>query len=363
MHQSERVCTPSLRHPLTAPLWLRCLRLAAGVWAWGWVWLVWALGGVATTVQAQDGAAVRIRFAHVVAEDTPKGQTALRFKALLESRSAGQIQVEVYPGAQLYGDRDEIEAVQLGAVEMLAPSLSKFGPMGFAEFELFDLPFLFASESDVHRITQGPLGQVLLQRLQRQQLVGLGFLDNGFKHMSANRPLLEVADYAGLRMRVQSSRTIARQMSALGVQAVDLPFSDTRRALSQGVVDGSENPVSNFWTQRMHEVQTDLTLTRHGFIGYAVVINAHFWQHLSGAQRQQIQQALDDAIAWGNSTAAGQNEKALGALRAVGSTRIHQPSPAQRAALRAAVQPVYDDLERRIGRSWLAAVRDALPGQ
>ena len=359
MHRSELACAPSIRQPLTAPLLQRCLRLAA----WGWVWLVWAVSGMATTVQAQDGAEVRIRFAHVVAEDTPKGQTALRFKALLESRSAGQIRVEVYPSAQLYGDRDEIKAVQLGAVEMLAPSLSKFGAMGFAEFELFDLPFLFSSESDVHRITQGPLGQVLLQRLQRQQLVGLGFLDNGFKHMSANRPLLEVSDYAGLRMRVQSSRTIARQMSALGMQAVDLPFSETRRALREGVVDGTENPVSNFWTQRMHEVQTDLTLTRHGFIGYAVVVNAHFWRHLSGSQRQQIQQALDEAIAWGNSTAAGQNEKSLAALRAVGSTRIHQPNPAQRAALRAAVQPVYDDLERRIGRSWLAAVRDALSSE
>lgn len=303
---------------------------------------------------------IRIRFSHVVAENTPKGQTALRFKALLEARSQGRMRVDIYPDAQLYSDRDEMEAMQLGAVEMLAPSLSKFGRMGFPEFELFDLPFLFANEADVHRITQGPLGRALLERLHRQQLVGLGFLDNGFKHMSANRPLREPADYKGLRMRVQSSRTIAQQMRALGVRPVDLPFSETRRALSMGVVDGTENPISNFWTQRMNKVQTDLTLTGHGFIGYAIVVNAPFWQNLSNQQRQHIASAMDEALAWGNSVAAGQNEQALHALRAAGTTRIHELTPGQRLRLRTAVQPAWDDLARRIGQGWLDSIRDAL---
>lgn len=315
----------------------------------------------AAMAQAQKtGEPVRIRFSHVVAENTPKGQTALRFKALLEERTQGRMRVDIYPNAQLYSDRDEMEAMQLGAVEILAPSLSKFGRLGFPEFELFDLPFLFSTQADVRRITEGGLGQALLQRLQRQHMVGLGFLDNGFKHMSANRPLLEPADYLGLRMRVQSSRTIARQMRALGARPVDLPFSETRRALGTGVVDGTENPVSNFWTQHMHEVQSDLTLTGHGFIGYAIVIHAPFWRNLSELQRQHMTSAMKEALAWGNSVAAGQNEQALHALRASGSTRIHELTPGQHLRLRTAVQPAWDDLARRIGQNWLDSVRQAL---
>ena len=313
----------------------------------------------AAMAQAQKtGEPVRIRFSHVVAENTPKGQTALRFKALLEERTQGRMRVDIYPNAQLYSDRDEMEAMQLGAVEILAPSLSKFGRLGFPEFELFDLPFLFSTQADVRRITEGGLGQALLQRLQRQHMVGLGFLDNGFKHMSANRPLLEPADYKGLRMRVQSSRTIARQMRALGARPVDLPFSETRRALGTGVVDGTENPISNFWTQHMHEVQTDLTLTGHGFLGYAIVVSAPFWKNLSHQQRQHIQSAMNDALDWGNSVATGQNEEALRALQVTGKTRIHRLTPEQRARLRSTAQPVWDDLSHRIGSSWLQMARD-----
>lgn len=307
-----------------------------------------------------QAAEVQIRFSHVVAEDTPKGLAANRFKALVEQRSNRRIQVKVYPGAKLYGDLDEMEAMRLGAVEMLAPSLSKFGRIGFPEFELFDLPFLFGSAQDVRRITQGPIGRRLLERLQRQQIIGLGYFDNGFKEMSANRPLLEPADFAGLRMRVQSSHVIAAQMRALGARPVVLPFSKTRQALATGVVDGTENPVSNFWTQRMNEVQTDLSLTHHGYLGYAVVVNQHFWQTLAPRDRALLTQAMEEALRYGNLIADTQNDKALAALQQAGTTRIHTLSPTQRARLREAVQPVYDELARRIGPVWIEEVQKAV---
>ncbi|MDP3336705.1 MAG: TRAP transporter substrate-binding protein DctP, partial [Rhodoferax sp.] len=161
---------------------------------------------------------ITLRFSHVVAEETPKGLAANRFKVLVEQRSGGRISVQVYPNAQLYGDHDEMQALQLGAVDLVAPSLSKFGRIGLPEFELFDLPFLFDDLNAVRHITLGPLGRKLLQGLPRQGLVGLGFFDNGFKQMSANRPLLEPRDFAGLRMRVQASRVIAAQMRALGAK-------------------------------------------------------------------------------------------------------------------------------------------------
>jgi C4-dicarboxylate-binding protein DctP len=301
-----------------------------------------------------------IRLSHVVAEQTPKGLALSHFQELVAQRSYGRIQVQVYPAAQLYGDNDELQALQLGAVEMLAPSLSKFGRIGFPEFELFDLPFLFEELTSVRRITQGPLGQHLLDRLTRQRLVGLGYFDNGFKQMSANHPLLAPADFRGLRMRVQTSRVIAQQMRALGAHPVALAFGETRRALATGVVDGTENPLSNFWTQSMHEVQTDLSLTQHGYLGYAVVVNQRFWSGLNSPDRTLLEQALHDALTYSNTIADAQNDKALRALRQAGTTRVHTPSAAQRESLRLAVVSVHQELAQRIGPQWLEAVHTAI---
>ena len=303
---------------------------------------------------------INLRFSHVVAEDTPKGRAASRFKTLVEERSGGRITVQVFPNAQLYGDHDEMQALQLGAVDLVAPSLSKFGRIGLPEFELFDLPFLFDNLSDVRRITQGALGQRLFNNLTRQGLVGLGFFDNGFKQMSANRPLLSPSDFVGLRMRVQASRVLADQMRALGAHPVTLAFSETRRALATGVVDGTENPVSNFWTQDMHQVQSDLSLTNHGYLGYAVVTNQRLWEHLQAVDRQLINQALQEALDYARQMADVQNDEALAALRQSNTTRIHSLSSSQRERLQLAVQPVHQALARRIGPDWFQALQDAL---
>ncbi|MDD5027997.1 MAG: DctP family TRAP transporter solute-binding subunit [Rhodoferax sp.] len=311
-------------------------------------------------VRASARAAITLRFSHVVAEETPKGLAANRFKVLLEQRSEGRIAVQVFPNSQLYGDRDEMQALQLGAVDLVAPSLSKFGRIGLPEFELFDLPFTFDSLTQVRRITQGPLGQRLFEGLTRQGLIGLGYFDNGFKQMSANRPLLAPANFAGLRMRVQPSGVISAQMRALGAQPVTLGFSETRQALASGVVDGTENPVSNFWTQGMHLVQRHLSLTDHGYLGYAVVTNQRLWQHLSPNDRKLVQQALQDALTFANDIADRQNDQALQALRASHATQIHLLTPAQRDQLRQAVRPVQRHLAKRIGAHWLDQLQQAL---
>ncbi len=326
-------------------------------------WLRGLACTAAATLPAVGRAATEttIRLSHVVAPDTPKGMTLERFRTLVEERSGQRIRVQIYPQGQLYGDQDEMQALQLGAIDMVAPSLSKFGPIGFPEFELFDLPFLFDRVADVRRLTQGPVGQRLLDRLGRQRLLGLGFFDNGFKQMSANRPLLEPADFVGLRMRVQASRVIAQQMRALGARPVTLPFSETRRALESGVVDGTENPVSNFWTQNMQVVQQDLSLTQHGYLGYAVVTHQRFWLDLSSRDRTLVHEALREALEFGNSIADAHNDKALTALRVAGAVRIHTPTAAQRQRFKAAVKPVQADLARRIDPAWLSAVREALP--
>lgn len=310
-----------------------------------------------TCVASAAAAPVLVRFSHVVAPDTPKGLMVSHFQALVEQRSGGRIRVEVYPDSQLYGDHDEIEALQLGAVEMLAPSLSKFGAMGVNVFEVFDLPFLFQDLAQVRCVTRGEIGQQLLQDLSRHRMVGLGFLDNGFKQMSAGKPLREVRDFKGLRLRIQASRVVAAQMRALGAYPVVLPFGETQRALASGVVDGTENPLSNFLTQGLAPVQAAVTLTDHGYLGYAIVANPRFWAHLAPEDRALLQRALAEALEHGNQLSAALDRQALETLKHAPQVRVHTLTPAQRDALRQAMLPLYADFQRRSGAALLQRIQ------
>lgn len=315
-------------------------------------------GGVALAARPP----VLLRFSHVVAPDTPKGQMAQRFQALVHERADGRIRVEVHPDSSLWGDDDEMEALRLGAVEMLAPSLSKFGMAGVPEFEVFDLPYLFADLAQVRRVTQGDVGRGLLQRLGRQQMLGLGFLDNGFKQMSAQRPLRAPADYRGLRVRVQASRVLGEQMRALGAQPVVLPFGETQRALATGVVDAAENPLSNFLTQGLAALQPHLTLTQHGYLGYAVVTHPRFWASLSPADRGLLEAALAEALAHGNRLAAALDTQALATLRRTPGLQVHSLGTEERATLRRHLQPVFDGFQRSAGPALLRDVQRAVEG-
>ena len=233
-----------------------------------------AAGGFGSGARAQ--APIVIKFSHVVAPDTPKGKGAIRFKELAEQRTNGKVKVEVYPNSQLYKDKEEMEALQLGSVQMLAPSLSKFGPLGAKEFEVFDLPYILPDKAALRRVTQGDLGKRLFKKLESKGIVGLAYWDNGFKIMSANKPLREPADFRGLKMRIQSSKVLEAQFRALGAIPQVLAFSEVYQALQTGVVDGSENTPSNMYTQKHHEVQKYATLSDHGYISYAVIANKKF---------------------------------------------------------------------------------------
>ena len=236
-----------------------------------------------------------IKFSHVVAQDTPKGKGAEYFKKLAEERTKGRVKVEVYPNSQLYKDKEEVEALQLGAVQMLAPSLAKFGPLGVRDFEVFDLPYLFDSYEELHKVTQGPIGAGLLKKLESKGILGLAYWDNGFKDMSANKPLRNPEDFKGLKMRIQSSKVLDGQMRAMGANPQVMAFSEVYQALQTGVVDGTENPPSNLYTQKMHEVQKYLTMSDHGYLGYAVIVNKKFWDGLPADIRTTLEGAMKDA--------------------------------------------------------------------
>lgn len=292
-----------------------------------------------------------IKFSHVVAPNTPKGLAAEKFKELAEKYTDGKVKVEVYPNSQLYKDKEELEALQLGAVQMLAPSNSKFGPIGIKEFEVFDLPYILPDLPTLRKVTDGPLGARLLKLLDSKGMTGLAYWDNGFKEMSANKKLLAPADYRGLKFRIQSSKVLEAQFRALGAIPQVMAFSEVYQALQTGVVDGQENTTSNMYTQKMHEVQKYTMMTNHGYIGYVVVVNKKFWDGIPADTRAQLEKAMKEATAYGNGQSAKENDDALAEMVKTGKTELVKLTPEQDAAMRKAMEPVYNDVGSRVGKA------------
>ena len=305
---------------------------------------------------ASAQAPIVIKFSHVVAVDTPKGKGSDYFKKLAEERTKGKVKVEVYPNSSLFKDGEEMEALQLGSVQMLAPSLAKFGPLGVREFEVFDLPYIFDNAEELHKVTEGPVGTMLFKKLGSKGIVGLAYWDNGFKVMSANKPIRVPADYKGLKMRIQSSKVLGDEIRALGAIPQVMAFSEVYQALQTGVVDGTENPPSNFYTQKMHEVQKYLALTDHGYLGYAVIANKKFWDGLPPDIRTTLEGAMKDATKYANDIAQKENQDALAAVKASGKTEIITLTSEQKAAMKKALVVVHKDNESRVGKETIAEV-------
>jgi len=321
-----------------------------------------ALAAAALAVAAPASfaqAPIVIKFSHVVAPDTPKGNGAQRFKELAEQRSNGRVRVEVYPNSQLYKDKEEMEALQLGSVQMLAPSLAKFGPLGVKEFEVFDLPFIFKDQAAFRAVTDGPVGAELFRKLEPKGVKGLAYWDNGFHIMSANRPLHRVADFKGLKMRIQSSKVLDAEMRALGAVPQVMAFSELYQALQSGVVDGCEGVPSNFYTQKTYEVQKHTTISNHGHLAYAVIVNKKFWDGLPGDLRAILEGALKDATAFANDMATKENIDDLEKMRASGKTTIYTLTPAEVEEWKKALMPVHRDMASRVGQSTIDAVYKA----
>lgn len=318
--------------------------------------LVAAIGFAASAVAQQP---IVIKFSHVVAPDTPKGKGADRFRELGEKYTSGKVKIEVYPNSQLYKDKEELEALQLGAVQMLAPSLAKFGPLGAREFEIFDLPFIFQDKAALRAITNGPIGKELLNKLDSKGIIGLAYWDNGFKILSANKPLKTPDDMLGLKMRIQSSKVLEAQMKAFGAVPQVMAFSEVYQALQTGVVDGTENPPSNMYTQKMHEVQKNATLTNHGYLGYAVIVNKKFWDGLPDDVRAGLDKAMVEATAYANEIAQKENDDSMEAMKKSGKTDFHTPTAAEKKAWVEAAKPVHKEMASRVGKELIEAIYKA----
>jgi C4-dicarboxylate-binding protein DctP len=291
-----------------------------------------------------------LKLSHVVAPNTPKGKGSDKFKELAEKYTNGKVKVEVYPNSTLYKDKEELEALQLGAVQMLGPSNSKFGPIGVKDFEVFDLPYLLPNKKALRAVTEGPLGKAMLKQLEPKGMIGLAYWDNGFKLMSANKPLRSPADYKGLKFRIQSSKVLEAQFRALGAVPQVMAFSEVYQALQTGVVDGQENTASNMYTQKMHEVQKYTTVTNHGYIGYVVVVNKKFWEGLPADIRGQLDKAMAEATAYSNDISEKENTEAMDEMKKSGKTQFIVPTAAETEAMRKAMEPLYTDMASRVGK-------------
>lgn len=330
--------------------------------------LVLAMALWAASPAASADRPILIKFSHVAAPQAHKSLAAEHFKKLAEEYTNGRVKVELYPNSQLYKDREELEALQLGAVQMLAPSVSKFGPLGIRAFEVFDLPYIFEDYDALSAVTNGEIGRDLLNRLQAKGILGLAFWNNGFKILSANDPLYTPDDVLGLKVRIQSSKVIEAQMWAIGAMPQVTAFSEAYQALSSGVVDGTENTPANMYNQRMFEVQRHATLTNHGYLGYAVITNAKFWRGLPDDIRESLERAMRDTTPVATALARKENDEALEAMKKSGHTRFHTPTPEERAKWMEALLPVHEEMASRVGpelieRIYAATGRTARPSQ
>ncbi len=320
-----------------------------------WIWAAAAAALALAPFAAAAQQPMIIKFSHVVADGTPKGQAALKFKEAAERLLPGKVKVEVYPNSQLFGDAKEVEAVLLGDVHFIAPSLSKFQKFTKV-LQVYDLPFMFADMQAVDKFQDSKVGQDMLKSMEKKGLLGLNYWHNGLKQLSANKPLLVPEDAKGVKFRVQSSDVLVSQFQAVGANPQKLAFSEVYQALQTGAVDGQENTWSNIYSQKYQEVQSDFTESNHGLIDYMVITNAKWWNGLPPDIREGLTKAMKEATAVNNKVADDLNKDAKAKV-AASKAKIHQLTPEQRKKWQEAMKPVWKKFEKQIGPDVIKAAQ------
>jgi C4-dicarboxylate-binding protein DctP len=300
-----------------------------------------------------------IKFSHVVAPDAPKGKAAVLFKELAEKYTNGKVKVEIYPNSSLYKDKEELEALQLGSVQLLAPSISKFGPLGVKEFDIFDLPFLASDNARAHQMMVSPMMAQFNQKLESKGILSLAYWDNGATVYTANKPVILPDDFRGLKLRIQGGKVQDAVTRELGALPQILAFSQVYQSLQTGVVDGEDNVPSNILTQKFYEVQKYLTVSYHGRITYGFITNKTYWNSLPADVRNKLDRAVTESTEFFNTTAAKDNADALDKIKASGKTEIHILTDAERKAWIAKLMPVHAEMQARFGKDFIERVYKA----
>jgi C4-dicarboxylate-binding protein DctP len=312
---------------------------------------------VSSAVFAQQP--IIIKFSHVVSPDAPKGKAAIVFKDLAEKYTGGKVKVEVYPNSSLYKDKEELEALQLGSVQLLAPSLAKFGPLGVREYDVFDLPFLMSDDARARQMTASPMMADFHKKLEAKSIEPLAYWDNGAQVFTANRPLIRPEDFRGMKLRIQGSRVEDAEARALGAIPQSMAFSELYQALQTGVVDGEANVPSNILTQKLYEVQKYLTVSYHGRLTYAFITNKKFWDGLPADVRAPLERAVKESTDFFNETAARENDEALEKIKASGRIEFHYLTDEDKKAWIAKLMPVHQEMQGRFGKDFIERIYKA----
>lgn len=299
---------------------------------------------------------ILIKFSHVVAEDTPKGKGALLFKKLVEERLPGKVKVEVYPNSSLFGDADEIQALQSGQVQMLAPSLSKFEAYT-KQLQVFDLPFLFDDLEAVKRFQKRDKSRELLRSMSKQGIYGLGYWNNGMKELTSSRELRKPEDAKGLAFRIQPSSVLDAQFGLLGAKTVKMPFADAFKALQAGTIQGTEGPWSNIASQKIDTVQPYVIETNHGSLNYMLITNQKFWISIPYQTRTELEAIIEEVTFAVNKDAEAMNQKDRERVIAAGKAKVITLTPEERDAWRQALLPLWKTYEAEIGADVLRAAQ------
>lgn len=313
-----------------------------------------AMGSVLAAGLALAEDPIVIKFSHVVAENTPKGQMANKFKDLVDERLAGKVKVEVYPNSQLFGDNNVLEAMLLGDVQLAAPSLSKFSRYT-KKLDVYDLPFLFTNIEAVDRFQNSEPGQKLLSSIKKKGLVGLGYLHNGMKQLSSSQPLRVPADAKGLKFRIMSSDVLEAQFEAVDATPLKKPFSEVFTLLQTKAIDGQENTWSNIYSKKFFEVQPYITETNHGLLDYMVVSSRQFWKGLPDDVRDEVKKSLDEAIVFGNEVALQKSVADKQQIIDSGRSEVIELTPEERAQWVQVMKPVWKKFEKNIGKDVIDA--------
>jgi tripartite ATP-independent transporter DctP family solute receptor len=290
-----------------------------------------------------------IKFSFSVAENTPKGLAAREFARLVQAKTNDHIKVELFPNSTLYTDTDEVQALQRGSVQMIAPSFSNISEV-IPEWMVMDLPFVFANEQAVDEVFNGEIGKQLFQTLESKHMIGLGFWKNGFQQMTSNRrPLVHPPDFRDLRFRILPSKVIESQFRLFNATAVPIPFNQVYKSMETGEVDGGENTISNIFSKKLYQVQKYLTISNHAYLGYGVLMNKEFWDSLPETSKKAIQESMQEATVWANQNAGIVNLKQWNDLQKIGNMQIHKLSAQERSEWIRTLEPIYQLDEPYIG--------------
>jgi len=294
-----------------------------------------------------------IKFSHVVAQNTPKGQAAEKFANLVQEKTDNQVRVEVFSNGSLYTEKEAIEALRQGSIQMIAPATSKMSTL-FPKLELFDLPYAFPTYDAIYEVFNGEIGSQLLESMERENLVGLSFWSNGFKQVtSSKRPLIQPQDFSNHRFRIMPSNVIEQQFETLHAETSRIPFNLTYRNIENGQIDGQENTISNIYSKNFHELQDYMTISNHGFLSYVVVMDQKFWDTLPHDIQAAIEEAMEETTDWNQQHAMETNQQALKLLKKSSDIQINELTDAEKEAWKQQLQPVYDKFQPTIGEEWI----------